>query len=85
MTWNPGENRSRGERHGQAIREGLERLRARGWTLGRPRAFVDLERARELMREGLSIRATAKALRVGDATLRRALAAAPAKRSRKRS
>lgn len=40
---------------------------------GRPRAEVDLDRVRQLLRQGLSIRETAQQLGLGQGTVRRAL------------
>jgi DNA invertase Pin-like site-specific DNA recombinase len=63
-------------RLGERTRAGLERARAEGKRLGRPRAQIDIERAREMMATGSSLRGTAKELGVGVATLSRALAVA---------
>jgi DNA invertase Pin-like site-specific DNA recombinase len=54
---------------------GLAAARRRGAKIGRPRRRVDLDRARELRGGGQSLRAVAKELGVGYATLCRALAA----------
>jgi len=55
-------------------RLGIERARRMGKTLGRPRAKVDVDRARELRRAGKTLRQVAAELGVGTATLHRALA-----------
>lgn len=56
---------------------GLERARRSGIRLGRPKARVDIARARVLLAGGTSQREAARLLGVGDATLRRALASLP--------
>ena len=54
---------------------GLRRARAQGRRLGRPKQHhVDPARARQLLAEGLSLRATARALGAHPTTVRRALA-----------
>ena len=54
---------------------GLRRARAQGRRLGRPRSqHVDVDRARALLREGLSRRAVARALGVHHRAVARALA-----------
>jgi DNA invertase Pin-like site-specific DNA recombinase len=58
----------------ERTKAGLARARRQGKTLGRRRRWVDLERARALLAEGLGIRRTAAALGVGHGTLQRALA-----------
>jgi len=56
---------------------GLRRARAEGQHLGRPRKHaVDVARAQTLLGQGLSLRATARALGVPHMAVRRALAAA---------
>ena len=55
---------------------GLNRVRARGARLGRPRVQVDLAVIRELRDEGLSLGVIARRLRCSRATLRRRLRAA---------
>ena len=52
---------------------GLKRAKAQGVRLGRPRAAVDLLRARGMLAEGKSLRQVAKALHVALATLARAV------------
>src|SRR5690349_1741916 len=52
---------------------GLKRARAQGVRLGRPRAVVDVLRARAMLAEGRSLRQVAKALHVALATLARAV------------
>jgi DNA invertase Pin-like site-specific DNA recombinase len=56
-------------------RLGLERARRMGTKLGRPRAQVDVVRARELRAGGRTLRQVAADMGVGVATLHRALAA----------
>lgn len=56
--------------HGQ---QGRSRYAAYGAMGGRPRREVDLDRVRELLRAGLSIRETARQLGLGQGTVRRAL------------
>lgn len=56
-------------------RLGMEAARRRGAKIGRPRRHVDLDRARELSAQGRPLRAVAKELGIGYATLCRALAA----------
>jgi DNA invertase Pin-like site-specific DNA recombinase len=51
---------------------GLRRARAQGKRLGRPRAIVDRSKLARLLADGASHRATARALGVSDATVRRA-------------
>ena len=53
---------------------GLDRARRQGTRLGRPRARVNFDRARELRAEGRTLREVAAELGVGAATLHRALA-----------
>lgn len=60
-------------RLGERTRAGLERVRASGKHIGRPAARLDMREARRMMGEGMSMRATASALGVDDATLRRRL------------
>jgi DNA invertase Pin-like site-specific DNA recombinase len=57
----------------ERTKAGLQAARRRGAKIGRPRRRVDLDRARELRGEGQSLRAVAKDLGVGYATLCRAL------------
>jgi DNA invertase Pin-like site-specific DNA recombinase len=52
---------------------GLKRAKAQGVRLGRPRAAVDVLRARAMLAEGKSLRQVAKALHVALATLARAV------------
>jgi len=61
---------------GERVTAGLERARARGQRLGRPRVQVDLETIRQLQRDGYSFGAIARRLRCSRATLRRRLRAA---------
>ncbi len=58
------------------VRAGLARARAQGKHLGRPRVHqVDVTEALELRAQGLSLRATARALGVPHMAVQRALAA----------
>jgi DNA invertase Pin-like site-specific DNA recombinase len=59
-------------RLGERTKAGLENAKRKGIKLGRPRARVD-PRARDLVAEGLSVRAIAKRLRMAKSTLHRAL------------
>jgi DNA invertase Pin-like site-specific DNA recombinase len=59
----------------ERTRGGLDAARRRGSQIGRPRIHVDVERAIELRGAGKSLRATARILGVGAATLHRALKA----------
>jgi DNA invertase Pin-like site-specific DNA recombinase len=52
---------------------GIERARGRGIRLGRPARRFDVKRALELKKEGASLRAIAKALKVPTTTLLRAM------------
>jgi len=63
----------------ERTKAGLQAARRRGAKIGRPRRRVDLDRARELRAGGQSLRAVAKELGVGYATLCRALAGAEEK------
>lgn len=56
---------------------GLRRARAQGKRLGRPPAILDTLRLRHLLAGGASYRAVARALKVSEATVRRALATDP--------
>jgi DNA invertase Pin-like site-specific DNA recombinase len=58
----------------ERVLAGLARARASGAKLGRPRAQLDLARARQLLARGLSQRAVARQLGAAQATLRRQLA-----------
>lgn len=61
--------------HGEKVRQGQNRARARGVRIGR-RSVVTadkLRRARALLAEGGSIRSTAKAVGVSKSALHRAL------------
>ena len=57
----------------ERTRAGLAAASRRGKKLGRPRVPVDLDRARDLRRQGLSERKIAKAMGVSRATLQRAM------------
>jgi DNA invertase Pin-like site-specific DNA recombinase len=59
----------------QRVRSGLDAAVRRGTKLGRPRARVDLDRARLLQGRGMSLRAIARELGIGTGTVQRALAA----------
>jgi putative DNA-invertase from lambdoid prophage Rac len=52
---------------------GLRRARAQGKQLGRPRAITDARRLRQLLAEGASYREAARALKVSEGTIRRAV------------
>jgi DNA invertase Pin-like site-specific DNA recombinase len=58
---------------GERVTAGLERARARGRRLGRPRARVDVETIRQLRADGHSLGAIARRVRCSRATLRRRL------------
>lgn len=57
----------------ERVRAGMERARREGRHVGRPRRQVDVAKAHALLTSGLSLRQAAKALRVPESTLRRAL------------
>ncbi len=57
----------------ERVRVGIAAARRRGVRLGRPRRVFDLGRARAMLAAGASQRAVARALGLGDATLRAAL------------
>jgi DNA invertase Pin-like site-specific DNA recombinase len=59
----------------ERVRAGLAVARRKGKRLGRPRVHVDVDRARELRAEGLPLRAVARSIGCGVATLCRALEA----------
>ena len=52
---------------------GLQRAKAQGKILGRPKVSVDLQQLRELRSEGLSLRAIAKRFGVSHPTILAAL------------
>lgn len=54
------------------VRAGLAAARRRGTPLGRPRRFIDMSKAHDLLQAGYSVRAIARALDVPHRTLRRA-------------
>lgn len=54
-------------------RLGLQRAKARGKTLGRPRRALDLDRVRALRAEGLSFKRVGAELGVPESTIRKAL------------
>jgi DNA invertase Pin-like site-specific DNA recombinase len=56
---------------------GLKRAKAQGARLGRPRAVVDVLRARSMIAEGKSLRQVAKTLHAALATLARAVPRVP--------
>jgi DNA invertase Pin-like site-specific DNA recombinase len=56
---------------------GMAAAKRRGKRIGRPRRYVDVDRARELRAAGKSVRAIAAELGVGVGTLQRALADVP--------
>ncbi len=55
---------------------GLERARRQGKVLGRPRRRLDMRPVKAMLRQGHSIRETARALGVSERTLRRRIAKA---------
>lgn len=57
----------------ERTRAGIAAARRRGAQVGRPRAKIDLVRARALMASGKSFRQAARDLGIGTATLHRAL------------
>lgn len=57
---------------------GMDRARRQGKRIGRPSAEFDVERARALRGEGMSIRQVAATLGIGVATVHRSLKAARA-------
>lgn len=57
----------------ERIKAGVARTRAAGTKLGRPRAVLDVQRAKDLLRRGYSVRKTAAALHVKPSTLQRRL------------
>jgi putative DNA-invertase from lambdoid prophage Rac len=60
----------------ERVKAGLERARSDGKKIGRPRVFVPVSRAYLLRRQGLSYREIARRLKVGCATVQRAIRAA---------
>ena len=60
----------------ERTKAGLDAARRRGAQLGRPRVHVPVAEAIRLRRQGLSLRQVARKLKVGVATLHRALAKA---------
>ena len=67
----------------ERVTAGLERARARGQRLGRPRVPVALEAIRQLRADGHSLGAIARRVRCSRATLRRRLRAAGALEARR--
>ncbi len=61
----------------ERVRAGLDRARAKGVRLGRPRAAVDIGRVVSMRSEGKSIRAVARALKISPMSVGRALAELP--------
>jgi DNA invertase Pin-like site-specific DNA recombinase len=57
----------------ERVRAGIDRARASGKRLGRPRAVVDLEAVRARLTRGESLRGVARSLRLHHATVARAL------------
>lgn len=55
------------------VRVGLDRVRAKGVRLGRPRAQIDLRQARQLREEGFSLRVIARKMKCSPSALHRAL------------
>lgn len=61
----------------ERVKAGIERARAEGKTLGRPRVAIDVPRALELRAKGLGYKQVAKQLGVPRTTLYRTLSAIP--------
>lgn len=62
----------------ERVRGGLHSAKRRGVRIGRPKAIVDVSRARVLIHhDGFSVRKAAKVLGIGAATLTRALQSGP--------
>jgi DNA invertase Pin-like site-specific DNA recombinase len=63
------------ERHRlqERIAAGVKRAKAAGRKLGRPAAVLDVQKARDLVQRGYSVRQTAAALNVNPSTLQRRL------------
>lgn len=61
------------ERLVERTKAGVARARAAGKTLGRPRAAIDLDEVLRLRKRGMTVKAVARKLGVGRATLHRAL------------
>jgi DNA invertase Pin-like site-specific DNA recombinase len=57
----------------ERVQAGIHRAKAQGKKLGRPRAAIDMDRARELQKEGKSLREIARVLNCGKSTLSMAL------------
>jgi DNA invertase Pin-like site-specific DNA recombinase len=62
----------------ERVKAGLAVARRKGKKIGRPRVRFDIDRARELRGQGSSLRTIAREMKVGVATLCRALDASPA-------
>jgi len=60
-------------RIGERTKAGIARARRKGIRIGRPPRDVDLRQARELLKQGLSLRTIASRLKVPTTTLHRAL------------
>lgn len=58
----------------ERTRSGMASARRRGKRIGRPRVHVPVAEARRLLKQGLSLAAVARELRLSRSTLRRALA-----------
>lgn len=58
----------------ERVKAGMERAKREGKAIGRPRAEVDLDKARALMDQGASLRSAAKKLKVSPTTLSKILA-----------
>jgi DNA invertase Pin-like site-specific DNA recombinase len=58
----------------ERVRAGLANAKKRGKRLGRPRALIDLAIVEEMAAKGLSGRSIAKALKMPETSVRRALA-----------
>lgn len=63
------------QRISSRTKAGLEQAKRRGRILGRPRKWVDIDRALQLRATGMPIRTVAQKLGVGASTLHRVLAA----------
>lgn len=59
----------------ERISAGLERARAEGKTLGRPRLIVDRDRVRDLRADGHSIRAIAAKMKISNGTVQQIIRA----------
>ena len=53
----------------ERVKAGLEKARIKGVRLGRPKANIDVEKMNDLRKQGMSIRAIAKALAIPKSTI----------------